>query len=107
MDLFQSTVVKPWTAKDWLFQGCIFVVSLWKYCEFVSYSLQPFLAVAYLVVHPDVKSVVKEPVVEEPVGQEERDEDNDQVQELTEDETEVVDVVLVVDVVGEKLKIYE
>ena len=54
-----------------------------------------------------MKSVVKEPVVEEPVGQEERDEDNDQVQELTEDETEVVDVVLVVDVVGEKLGIYE
>ena len=64
-------------------------------------------ATTNLVVHPDVKSVVKEPVVEEPVGQEERDEDNDQVQELTEDETEVVDVVLVVDVVGEKLGIYE
>ena len=43
-------------------------------------------------------------MVEEFVGEEERGDDDDEVEELAEDEAEVVDVVLVVDVVGEKLE---
>ena len=58
----------------------------------------------YLVVQPDVESVADEYVVEEFVGEEERGDDDDEVEELAEDEAEVVDVVLVVDVVGEKLE---
>ena len=58
----------------------------------------------YLVVQPDVESVAEESVVEEFVGEEERGDDDDEVEELAEDEAEVVDVVLVVDVVGEKLE---
>lgn len=43
-------------------------------------------------------------MIEEPVGHEEGDENDYQVEEFAEDEPEVVDVVLVVNVVGEKLK---
>jgi hypothetical protein len=38
------------------------------------------------------------------MGHEERNENNHQVEEFAENEAEVVDVVLVVNVVGEKLK---
>jgi hypothetical protein len=43
-------------------------------------------------------------VVEEPVREEERDDDDDQVEELAEYEAKVVDVVLVVNIFGEKLE---
>jgi hypothetical protein len=58
----------------------------------------------YVIVEPDVESVSEESVVEEPVREEERDYDDDQVEELAEDEAKVVDVVLVVNIFGEKLE---
>ena len=57
-----------------------------------------------MIVEPDVEPVSEESVVEEPVREEERDDDDDQVEELAEYEAKVVDVVLVVNVFGEKLK---
>ena len=57
-----------------------------------------------MIVEPDVEPVSEKSVVEEPVREEERYDDDDQVEELAEDEAKVVDVVLVVNVFGEKLK---
>lgn len=67
-------------------------------------ALVPQYYVYYLVIEPNVKAVTEESVIEEPVGHEEGDENDYQVEEFAEDEPEVVDVVLVVYVVGEKLK---
>ena len=52
---------------------------------------------------PDSEAVAQEPVVQEPIGDEHGGEDDHEVEQLAEDETEVVDVVLVVDVGTEEL----
>ncbi len=82
------------------------------------------LFVGQLVVQPRLESVEHEVVIEEPIGgnkeslrlysglrvsdvlvrQELSDYNDDNVEGLAEDEAKVVDVVFVVDVVGEKLK---
>ncbi len=57
-----------------------------------------------MIVEPDVEPVSEESVVEEPVREEERDDNDDQVEELAENEAKVVNVVLVVNIFGEKLE---
>jgi hypothetical protein len=57
-----------------------------------------------VIVEPDVEPVSEESVVEEPVREEERDDNDDQVEELAENEAKVVNVVLVVNIFGEKLE---
>ena len=52
---------------------------------------------------PDAEAVAEEAVVQEVVGEEHGGEDNKEVEELTEDEAIVVDVVFVVDVGTEEL----
>ena len=59
-----------------------------------------------LVVVPHLESVAEPPAGEEPVRGEEAEHRDDQVEALAEDESEVVDVVLVVDVVAEELPTY-
>ena len=53
---------------------------------------------------PHLEAVAQPSVGEEPVGGEEAQDRDDQVEELAEDEAEVVDVVLVVDVMSEELR---
>ena len=59
-----------------------------------------------LVVVPHLEAVAQPTVGEEPVGGEEAQYGDDQVEKLAEDEAEVVDVVLVVDVVSEELQMH-
>ncbi len=64
----------------------------------------PLLLRGQLVVGEDLQPVPRPPPVQEEVGPVEGDEDAEHVEELAEDEAVVVDVVLVVDVVAEKLR---
>jgi len=52
---------------------------------------------------PHLESIGEESVVEESVGDDELDHDNDEVEELTENETTKVNIVFIVNVAAEKL----